>query len=272
MVSFLARHRSFAVGSGIAAAVVALSLTVREKPGLLGSSAGLLGAPVQSLVHGVTRGLSSILDEYVLLAGAQREAERLRKEAGDLRRELLAVQEVAQENTRLRSLLGFQETTDLPMLPAQVIGRSASTWFRTVVLDKGSLDGVSRDSPVVTAEGVVGRIYQVNSSSSRVLLITDASSAIDALVQESRAPLVVEGRLGPSCRILYLARADEANAGDRVVTSGLGGTFPKGLLIGEISQVEATKAGVFQTAELRPSVDLSRLEEVFILPPGPANP
>jgi rod shape-determining protein MreC len=132
------------------------------------------------------------------------------------------------------------------------------------VLDKGRIDGVSPDCPVITPAGVIGRVYEVSSSACRVLLVTDANSAIDAIVQRTRAKVLVEGRLGPTCRVLYLARGDDASAGDRVITSGLGGVFPKGLLLGEITRAEPISGEVFQGAELRPSADFSRLEEVFV--------
>jgi rod shape-determining protein MreC len=245
-----------------------LLLSAREGPGFLDRPLGLVGAPVQTLTHGVAEGVGSVVDHYVLLAGARREADRLRKEVADLRRELGAVEEVALENRRLKTLLGFKGSIDLPMLPARVVGRSASAWFRTATLDKGSEDGVLPNSPVVTAEGVVGRVYQVGPSASHVLLLTDTSSALDALVQRSRSPVVVEGRLTDSCRILYLARTDDARPGDRVLTSGLGDVFPKGLLIGEISKVEGTYGGAFRMAELRPSADFFHLEEVFVVLQG----
>lgn len=271
MFSFIWRHRWAVTGLGLASGVFALAVSGRDAPALSRPSAGLVGAPAQTLVSGVAGLFGSIVDNYVLLVGARHEADRLRKEAADLRRELLAVGEVIQENQRLRALLRFKESTEIPLVPARVVGRSASTWFRTLVLDKGSDDGVSRDCPVVTPEGIVGKIHQVGPSWSRVLLVTDTSSAVDGFIQRTRAPVVVEGRLGESCRILYLARADHAAVNDRVVTSGLGGIFPKGLLVGYISRVEPAKAGVFQTAELRPSVDLARVEEVFVGLPPPAG-
>ncbi|MBE0616564.1 MAG: rod shape-determining protein MreC, partial [Proteobacteria bacterium] len=135
-------------------------------------------------------------------------------------------------------------------------------------LDKGTADGVAPDSPVVTPGGVVGRVFEVSASASRVLLLTDANSAVDAIVQRTRAQVLVEGRLWPSCRVLHLARGDEAAPGDRVVTSGLGGVFPKGLLLGEITEVQIQPGQVFHTAELLPSADLSRMEEVFVILPA----
>lgn len=271
MLDFLSRHRGAIVGWSLSLLALGLVLAGRDGTSVLGRSFGLIATPVQSGARSVTGGLGSFLDRYLLLVGAQDEASRLRREVGDLRRELLAAEEVYLENRRLKTLLRFKESTELPLLPARVVGRSASTWFRTLTLDKGSDDGVLRNSPVVTADGVIGRVYQVSPSASRVLLLTDTSSAVDAVVQRSRAQAIVEGRLAPLCRILYLARTDDAKPGDRVVTSGLGDVYPKGLLLGEIVSVEPVKGGVFRMAELRPSADFSRLEEVFVVPARPGG-
>jgi len=264
MLGFLARHRGLIVGALLALLAIGfLSAGVNEQS-LAGRSAGRLTAPVQGLVSSIAEGLGGVVDNYVLLVGVSEEAGRLRREVAELKRELLAAEETAVENRRLRNLLGFSESNELRLVPARVVGRSASAWFRTVVLDKGSEDGVAVDCPVLTPAGVVGRVYETTASASRVLLITDASSAIDGVVQRTRAQVLVEGRLGPTCRILYLARGEEAAAGDRIVTSGLGGVFPKGLLLGDIQQVRVSRGEVFQSAEMSPSADLSRLEEVFV--------
>lgn len=265
MFEFFSRHRGALAGWGLAAFALGLLLASRERGGLEGRPGSLAGTSAQTGLRSVTGGLGSFVDRYVLLVRAKVDADRLRREVADLRRELLSVGEVYQENQRLKTLLNFKEATDLPVLPARVAGRSASTWFRTLVLDKGSDDGVRENCPVVTAEGVVGRVYQVAPTASRVLLLTDTSSAVDALVQTTRSEVIVEGRLGARCRMLYLARADAAKPGDRVVTSGLGDVFPKGLLVGEIASVESAKGGVFRAAELRPSVDFASLEEVFVV-------
>ena len=265
MLGFLTRYRGLLVGAGLSLLALGILSSGRREGGLLGRSVGIVGAPVQAVVRGVANGLGYAVDTYVLLVGAKQEADRLRGEVAELRRELMAVQEVGLENQRLRTLLEFKESTDLRLLPARVIGRSATAWFRSIVIDKGFADGVSPDSPVVTAAGVVGRVYETDRSASRVLLLTDPNSAVDAIVQRTRAQVVVEGQLGPTCRVLYLARGDEAAPGDRVVTSGLGGVFPKGSLIGEIAQVDVRPGQVFHTAELAMSADFSRLEEVFVV-------
>lgn len=272
MLGFLARHRGLLLGAGLSLIAVLLLASGRGGDGLLGRSVGAVGAPFQALARGATDRFGYSIDTYLLLVGAKQEADRLRQEVAELRRELMAVEEVNLENQRLRALLGFKESTDLRMLPARVVGRSGTAWFRSIVIDSGSADGVSADCPVVTPAGVIGRVYRADRNASRVLLLTDPNSAVDAIVQRTRAQVVVEGQLDADCRVLYLARGDEAEAGDQVVTSGLDGVFPHGLLIGEISQVDVRPGQVFHTAELTLSADLSRLEEVFVVfrPPAAA--
>ncbi|MDF1553466.1 MAG: rod shape-determining protein MreC [Deferrisomatales bacterium] len=261
MLGFLARHRGVVVG----AALVLLALGLLSAgSGSVGRSVGLLTAPAQSLVQGIASEVAGTVDRYLFLVEVQQEAERLRREVAELKRALLAVEEVQLENQRLHTLLAFKRTTDLELLPVRVVGRSASAWFRTVVLDKGTDDRIAVDSPVLTPAGVVGRVYQVTPTASRVLLITDANSAIDGLVQRTRSQVLVEGQLKPSCRALYIGRGEEVAGGDQVVTSGLGGVFPKGLLLGRLAEVEALPGAVFQRAELVPGADFSRLEEVFV--------
>ncbi|MDW7709282.1 MAG: rod shape-determining protein MreC [Deferrisomatales bacterium] len=267
MLGFLLRYRGVIIGGGLTLVALGVLSSGREGNGVLGRSVGLLGAPVQTAVKGIAEGLGSVVDRYVFLVYAARDAELLRREVAELRRELLDVEEVAQENLRLKALLGFKEATPLRQIPARVVGRSATLWFQSLVLDKGSADGVVVDCPVTTPAGVVGRVFEVSGSASRVLLLTDPNSAVDAIVQRTRAQVLVEGTLGPTCRVLHLARGEEAAPGDRVVTSGLGGIFPKGLLLGEISHVEARPGDVFHAAQLAPSADFSRLEEVFVILP-----
>ncbi len=239
----------------------------RGDAGPLGGSLGIVGAPVQIVVNTLTNSISSVVDHYIYLVGAREESEVLRVELDTLRHEMMKISEYQYENERLKDLLGFKQQTDLPMLPAMVAARSASAWYRTLILDKGSTQGVQNGSPVVTAAGVVGRVFDVNDTSCRVLLLTDASSAVDALVQRTRVQLLVEGNMGPEPRLMYLARGVDAQAGDRVVSSGLDGIYPKGMLLGSIENLEQLPGELFQTAILKPSVDFARLEEVLIILP-----
>ena len=147
----------------------------------------------------------------------------------------------------------------------EVIGRDPSSWFKSVTINKGERHGVKKGMAVTSPEGVVGQVLKTAPHYATVLLITDYNSAIDTLIQRTRAKAIVEGKEENRCQLKYLLRTEEVVVGDVVITSGLGGVFPKGLMVGEIMTVEKKGHGVFQHAELVPSVDLTKLEEVFII-------
>lgn len=227
---------------------------------------GVLLSPVQRMVSAVGAGIGSAIDHYVFLVEKDEEVERLNNEVAKFKREILVLEEAALENERLKELLDFKESLKFDsLIAAKVMGRAASPWARTILLNKGEADGIFKDSAVVTPDGVVGRIYETTSKTSWALLITDSNSAIDALIQNTRAHVLVEGTLDPRCRVLYLARGEEVNPGDRIITSGMGGVFPKGLLLGFAVEIENSPGEVFQRLSLAPSADLLRLEEVLVI-------
>jgi rod shape-determining protein MreC len=160
------------------------------------------------------------------------------------------------------------------MVGAEVIGQDPSSWFKSVTIDRGERDGVKKGMAVISPAGVIGQVLKTAPHYASVLLITDYNSAVDSVVQRTRAKAIVEGKGENRCQLKYLLRAEEAAVGDIVVTSGLGGNFPKGLMVGEINKVDKKGHGVFQYAELVPSVDLTQLEEVFVImePLPPAQP
>jgi rod shape-determining protein MreC len=136
------------------------------------------------------------------------------------------------------------------------------------MIDKGQEHGVAEGMAVVVAEGVVGRIVRSNLRFSRVLLVTDASSAVASLLQQNRARGVCRGQ-GEQLAFDFVLRQEEVKVGDRIVTSGMGGVFPKGLVVGNVGRVEKQEFGLFQAIEVIPSVDFSHLEEVLVLLRGP---
>ena len=196
----------------------------------------------------------------------------LKQKMIELETENHRMKEMVFENQRLRRLLQFQEKIPNPMIAAQVIGQDPSSWFKSVTINKGERDGVQRGMAVVSPEGMVGQILKTSSNYATVLLITDYNSAVDAIVQRTRAKAIVEGKGENRCQLKYLLRTEEASVGDIIVTSGLSGNFPKGLKIGEIRSVEKKGHGIFQYADLVPSVDLTKLEEVFIISEPPSPP
>lgn len=248
------------------AALLLYSLNLRQK-----ESTSLFEQAVITVTSPLQKGFDLAAEQvarwwtrYVWLVDAARENEALRAENQLLKGEIDDLREIRLANERLRKLLEFKDEVALSALPARVIGFDASTWSRTVVLDKGGRSGVKEGTPVVTNAGVVGRVIKVAPGQSRVLLITDAASAAAVLVQRTRTRAVCRGR-GDTLILDFALRQEDVQVGDQVVTSGTGGIFPKGLLMGAVVKVARGDYGLFQSVEMAPAVDFSRLEEVLIL-------
>lgn len=250
----------------VALLLYSANLRHRQHTTLFERSILQLTLPLHQALAAVTGGVSGWWENYVWLVGARQENERLLAENQQLQGELDRLEEVRLANQRLQRLLDFKETLTLPTLPAQVISEDASSWFRTVAIDKGSRDGLHEGLPVVVADGAVGRIIRVTPHQARVLLVTDASSAVAALVQESRSRGVCRGQ-GDHLVLEYALSHDPIKVGDRIVTSGTGGVFPKGLVLGTVSAVTREEYGLFQSVDVTPAVDFGRLEEVLVLLP-----
>jgi rod shape-determining protein MreC len=206
-----------------------------------------------------------VWEDYIWLVGVKQENIELKAEIERLREINNRYLEYRQENQRLRRLLEFKQQANIMVVPAQIIGKDPSSWFRTVIIDKGSDDGINKNQAVVTHQGVVGHIIETTPSAAKVLLICDQNSSVAVLIQRNRAEgIMVGGRKG-RCKINYLARTADIQPGDVVITSGLGGIFPKGLMVGKVTQVKKKSYGLFQDAEVQPEVDFSKLEEVLII-------
>lgn len=229
--------------------------------------------PLQSVTTSTTGAVGGVWGRYLGLVGVQGENQRLRERLRALEAEHHRDAEIELENRRLQRLLDFHGDVPSQLVTAQVIGRDASGIFQTLTLDRGTRDGIRGGMAVVCADGIVGRIAQSSPHASRVLLISDHNSGVDALVQRTRARGIVEGGLSGSCSMKYIKRSDEIDVNDVVVTSGLDGIFPKGILIGRVSGVTRKDVGLFQVAEVVPAVDFAKLEEVLVLtsPPKEVN-
>ena len=250
----------------VLATVVLYSYNLRQKTATTFFERAVLtfSAPFQSSIDSVVDSITGVWSDYLWLVDTGQQNQRLKRENLDLRAELQQTQEILQQNVRLRKLLAFVDELDRPALPAQVIGEDASNWARTILIDKGTRAGLRNGLPVVSAQGVVGRIIKVAPDSARILLITDASSAVAALIQRTRTRGVVRGR-GDNLSIEYALRDADLQIGDLLVTSGMGGVFPKGLPLGLIEFVEKDQFGLFQQVRAVPTVDFSHLEEVMVI-------
>jgi len=217
----------------------------------------------QKLVYIISSKVSNTWQDYMNLVDVRQENIKLKEEIGNLRQDKFELAEARIQNQRLKELLDFKESLSYPIVSANVIGGSPSL-LRTevVVVDRGGSDGISQGMPVASSEGIVGRVLTVGDRSSEVLLITDPVSAVDAFIHRTRVRGIVKGT-GSGCTMEYIEQNSDVSVGDKVISSGKEGFFPKGVIIGTVSNIE-TK-GSFISAQLSPFVDLDSLEEVVII-------
>jgi rod shape-determining protein MreC len=268
MIDFLRKNfLRIMAGCILLAALLFYSLNLRQKESANAFERVVLGAtaPIAGVVSGVDAFFSGIWHDYVFLVGVRKENIRLREAVEKLNTRLIRDRENLLENERLKKLLQLKDAMDSPSIAASIIGEDVTPWFSTVIIDRGSIDGIREGMPVVASAGLVGRVVRQAANSSRLLLITDHASAVAATIERSRARGVVKGKGAGLCSLEFSERGEDVKVGDIVVTSGIGGVFPKGIPIGEVSMVKKGEFGIFQTVELRPFVSMSRLEEVLVL-------
>ncbi|KAB0669510.1 rod shape-determining protein MreC [Oryzomonas sagensis] len=207
----------------------------------------------------------TVWTNYLDLVNVRQENLHLIQEVKLLNSRLIAAEEMVLANKRLSQLLDVKNSIKAPTLAASVIGEDLSPWFGTLVIDRGSSSGITEGMAVVAADGIVGQIVKVAPSSSRVLLLTDHSSGIAATIQRSRARGVVKGKGDGLCQLEFATRGEDVKVGDMVVSSGIGGVFLKGLPIGEVTMVKRGEYGIFQTITIRPTVNITHLEDVLVV-------
>jgi rod shape-determining protein MreC len=268
MRKLIIRHKRFLLSAVLLLAAFltyALNLRNREHANPRERSVMTLSAPIAGGTAAANNLVGHVWSDYIDLIDVRRENLALRKSVKRLNERIVAGNEAVAENARLKALLDLKGSADSPSVAVSVIGEDSSAWFKTLVVDRGSADGLQEGMPVLAAGGVVGRLVKVAPHSSRVLLLTDHASAIAALVQRSRARGVVRGAGGGRCSMEFTVKDEDVKVGDTVISSGVGGVFPKGLIIGEVTMVKKGEYGMFQTIEVRPTVNLGKLEEMLVL-------
>ncbi|RNC65819.1 MAG: rod shape-determining protein MreC [Desulfuromonadales bacterium] len=268
MLELIRKYRVYiATSVALVAALAFYSLNLRDKEHANGFERLVMNlfAPVHNVGSRLNDSVAGVWSDYVDLVNVRKENKSLRESVKILNSRLLESREAGLENERLKRLLDFKATLRAASVAATVIGEDSSPWFKTLVINRGSVDGLAEGMPVVAAGGVVGQVVKVAAGSSRVLLLTDHASGIAAVVQRSRARGVVKGKGKGFCSLDFSLREEDVKVGDMVVTSGMGGIFPKGLVIGEVAMVKKGEYGIFQTIDVRPAVNMAKLEEVLVL-------
>jgi rod shape-determining protein MreC len=242
----------------------------RELPAWAGAIMDV-AAPVQKAVAMPFEAILDAWDRYVALVGAKRENEALHSEIARLGGENLQLREALVASGRLQRIAEMRERYEIPMLPAELVGVDTSPWFRSVLVDRGRTRGVRSGMPVISEQGLVGLVTATSRGSAKAMLVLDRQTAIDGVIQRSRSRGIVRGRGSDELGFEFVERGSDVQLKDVVITSGLGGVYPKGLHIGMITEISDPDARLLRTATIRPAVDFGRLEQVFVmLRRGPA--
>ncbi len=224
-----------------------------------------IATPMQDLLAAPVDAGKRLWEDYVVLLEVREENLRLQERVVALEEENLQYREALVASGHLQQIVAMRHRFEMPMLPSDVVGLDVMPWFRAVLVDRGVSHGVRAGNPVITAEGVVGLVTATSKNAAKTMLLLDRQSAIDGIVQRSRARGIARGRGTDQLAFEFVVRGGDVRVGDVVITSGLGGVFPKGLRIGEIVEISDSAGQLLQTATLQPSVDFGRLEQVFVM-------
>jgi rod shape-determining protein MreC len=189
----------------------------------------------------------------------------LREQNDELNATVIRLQEYQQEVDRLNALLQLKDAYDIEGVAARVIAQDSDSWNQVITINKGTDAGVSAGMPVMDANGLIGQIEQVTGSSSTVRLITDAQSGVAALVQSTRVEGIVTGSLEGLLYLSYVPVSTQVTVGDAVITSGSGGVYPRGIVIGTIISVQGDSSALYHTIVVKPVASSDDYEDVLVL-------
>ncbi len=230
-------------------------------------------SPLQWVTTSTLNFVCSIWNKYIWLTDVSDENKRLRSENAQLKNRLIAMEEIKRENERLRLLLNYKETMPYATVVGRVIANDPRAEFKSITIDKGLKDGLQVLMPVIGPNGLVGKIGRLSSHWAQVLLITDPNSAVDVMVQRSRARAILVGTAKRTelkggyyiSRLEYLKRVSDIEENDVVVTSGFDQIYPPGIPVGTVHDVVGSNYGVFKSADVIPFEDFAQLDEVIVL-------
>jgi len=233
---------------------------------------GQIGGPLALILEGplhlvatIQKSAGETWGQYIAFQQVWEENQQLKLEIQKLQGEQNRLREQAILAMDYQKLSAYQATAPMVTVQAHIIGRKVSNWYRAMILDKGARDGIHTEMGVITEAGVVGRIVRVNPMTSIMLLLSDPNVAITGMIQSSRDEGIIKGTPQGTIHMNYLPPLSSVQVGDKIVTSGLTDDFPRGLQIGRIQQVTKAATDLFQSGEVTPIVDFSKLEGVLII-------
>lgn len=235
-------------------------------------NAGFFGRMILTIYEPIYKTISypfskadSAMSNLTSITSMRAENAKLVEQNKALQMEVNRLSELALAAERYSAILDIKQANPNYVKAAKVIARPPSGEYRVLALDKGEKDGIQNKMTAITPKGLVGHVVQTMPYASKILLITDANSSVPAIVQRTRANAIVKGQSKSLLKLKFLQRNEDVAFGDVVVTSGLGGIFPKGLVIGKVAKVIKEDFGVYQNAEVEPVINLELVEEVVLV-------
>jgi len=229
------------------------------------SGLGSVFGPVLSVASKPVSAVGRFFDSYFNLVGAKKENEELREKYEKLYVENQKLVETERENARLRKLLDFTQKRPNTMIAAGVIGEDLKNWFRCIIIDKGRKQNVRERMPVVTPRGIVGQVVEVDLWHAKVMVLNDTNSSIDVNVEGKNTRGLLEGTGQNTVKLKYVIKNDDIEIGDKLVTSGKDGIYPKGIPAGIVITANKNKAGIFADIDVMPYNNFRQLEEVLLI-------
>ena len=222
-------------------------------------------SPVRSLGSVIASPFNGLGNIFANLTASQETLDELREQNKELTARVAELSEAQETATRLEGLLELKSTYNLQSTAARIVGSSTDAWSRTVTIDKGSLDGLAINMPVTDSSGVIGQIIEVAPTSAVVRLITDEASGVSAMVQSTRAQGMLQGQPDGTLRLEYVSVDADVKEGDIIVTSGIGGIYPKGLPLGTVASVEREPNALYYTVVVNVTSTTENNEEVLVI-------
>jgi rod shape-determining protein MreC len=266
MQAFIARHRPFFILAAVLVAqllLLSFQITRNHDVRLIRVWAVALIDPFQRSLRGITDVSLRAWRTYRSLLRAHQENQELRTQLVVAQSQIQALSQQAAESLRLRAMLEFKNQLPLQTVAAEVIASSPGENSNAIFIGKGADAGLTPDLAVVTPDGVVGKTIAVFAHSSQILLLTDPSSGVGVMLEKTHVQGVLKGESQSLCLVRYIMNEEPVAAGEAVFTSGLDQVYPKGLLVGKV--VGTSAGSIYKNVEVRPAVDLSRLETVLVV-------
>lgn len=248
--------------------LLVLIIVQARNPNIKGPFQGILGNFVNPFVYYTDKTFGffgGVWHGYISLVNVHTKNDALRAENGKLKLDNSLLEEKVSEYERLKKLLKFREFSKLESIACNVIGRNIKGYLKYIIIDRGTEDGVKRKDPVISYSGLVGEVSEVYKDTARVDVVLNPGSNVSVMNSRTRTVGIVRGDGRGKMAVDYYDRLDDVKPGDIFITSGLGGVYPKGIIVGQVDTVESAETGLFKDLTLVSNVDFYKLENVLVV-------